>query len=120
MISLARENAVQAGRGERGVPARDDRRDPAAGLACRCGDLRVLRPGGRLGVTDVIAADGTTLEQRAAAGQRTGCTTGTVTAADYRQQLRHAGFTQIVITPVNDAADTLYPAIVQAVKPAVS
>ena len=65
--------------------------------------FRVLRPGGRLGVSDVIAGDGISPGQRAEAEQRAGCTTGTVTAAGYRRQLLAAGFTQITITQVSDA-----------------
>ncbi len=61
--------------------------------------FRVLRPGGRLGVSDVIAGDGTDPGQRAAAEQRAGCTTGTVTAQQYRDQLLAAGFTRVSITP---------------------
>jgi L-amino acid N-acyltransferase YncA/2-polyprenyl-3-methyl-5-hydroxy-6-metoxy-1,4-benzoquinol methylase len=80
--------------------------------------FRVLRPGGRLGVSDVIADDDTDPSQRVAAEQRTGCTTGTVTAGQYRQQLLAAGFTQITITPTTPAEDGLHSAIIQAVRPA--
>src|SRR6266702_2642402 len=80
--------------------------------------FRVLRPGGRLGVSDVIADGATSPEQRAAAEQRVGCTTGTVTAAEYRQQLLTAGFTQITITPAADAGGGLHSAIIQAARPA--
>jgi SAM-dependent methyltransferase len=80
--------------------------------------FRVLRPGGRLGVSDVIAADDVSREQRAEAEQRTDCAMGTVTAGEYRQQLLTAGFTQITITPLSDAAGPVCPAIVKAVKPA--
>jgi L-amino acid N-acyltransferase YncA/2-polyprenyl-3-methyl-5-hydroxy-6-metoxy-1,4-benzoquinol methylase len=80
--------------------------------------FRVLRPGGRLGVSDVLAADGASPGQRAAAEQRAGCTTGAVTAGQYRQQLLAAGFTQITITPVSDAGDGLHSAIIQAARPA--
>src|SRR6202044_2795349 len=55
--------------------------------------FRVLRPGGRLGVSDVIAGDDANPGERAMAEQRTGCTTGTVTAGQYRHQLLAAGFT---------------------------
>jgi SAM-dependent methyltransferase len=80
--------------------------------------FRVLRPGGRLGVSDVIAADDAAPDQRAAAEQRTGCTTGTVTAGDYRLQLLAAGFTRITMTPVSDAGGGLRSVIVQAARPA--
>jgi len=80
--------------------------------------FRVLRPGGRLGVSDVIADDDADPSQRAAAEQRTGCTTGTVTAGEYRQQLLAAGFIQIAITPAAGAGGGLHSAIIQAVRPA--
>jgi L-amino acid N-acyltransferase YncA/ubiquinone/menaquinone biosynthesis C-methylase UbiE len=80
--------------------------------------FRVLRPGGRLGDSDVIAADGTAPGERAAAEQATGCTTGTVTAGEYQDQLLAAGFTQITITPVSGTSGCLYSAIVHAVRPA--
>jgi L-amino acid N-acyltransferase YncA len=78
--------------------------------------FRVLRSGGRFGVSDVIAADDDAA-QRAAAERRTGCTTGTVTAVEYRRQLLAAGFTQISITPTAEIGGALRSAIVQAVRP---
>src|SRR5262245_20278585 len=80
--------------------------------------FRVLRPGGRLGVSDVIADDDADPARRAAAEQRTGCTTGTVTAGQYHQQLLAAGFTQIAVIPTADAGGGLHSAIIQAVRPA--
>ncbi|HEX6525631.1 MAG TPA: GNAT family N-acetyltransferase [Streptosporangiaceae bacterium] len=80
--------------------------------------FRVLRPGGRLGVSDVVADNGTSPRQRADAEQRTGCAAGTVTAAEYRQQLLAAGFTQVTITPTTDAGGGLHSAIIQAARPA--
>jgi L-amino acid N-acyltransferase YncA/DNA-binding transcriptional ArsR family regulator/precorrin-6B methylase 2 len=80
--------------------------------------FRVLRPGGRLGVSDIIADDDADPAQRAAAEQRTGCTTGTVTASQYRQHLVAAGFTQITITPTAATAGILRSANISAVRPA--
>ncbi len=80
--------------------------------------FRVLRPGGRLGVSDVIADDDADPSQRAAAEQRTGCGAGTVTAGEYRRQLLAAGFTQITITPTSDGGGGVHSAIIQAARPA--
>jgi L-amino acid N-acyltransferase YncA/2-polyprenyl-3-methyl-5-hydroxy-6-metoxy-1,4-benzoquinol methylase len=79
--------------------------------------FRVLRPGGRLGVSDVIAAEGTDPALHAEAERHTGCASGTVTAAQYRDQLLAAGFTRVSITPTADAGGGLGSAIVQAVRP---
>jgi SAM-dependent methyltransferase len=79
--------------------------------------FRVLRPGGRLGVSDVIAGEGTDPAQRTDAEQQVGCLNGTLTQAQYHDLLRAAGFTGITITPTYDAAPGLHAAIIQATKP---
>ena len=80
--------------------------------------FRVLRPGGRLGISDVIADDGLDPAQRAEAEQRTGCTTGTLTAGEYHSLLLASGFTSIRITATQDTEIGLCSAIIQATKPA--
>jgi L-amino acid N-acyltransferase YncA/2-polyprenyl-3-methyl-5-hydroxy-6-metoxy-1,4-benzoquinol methylase len=79
--------------------------------------FRVLRPGGRLGISDVIADDRLDPAQRAEAEQRTGCTTGTLTAAEYRTLLLVSGFTSIRVTATQDAEPSLRSAIIQATRP---
>jgi L-amino acid N-acyltransferase YncA/ubiquinone/menaquinone biosynthesis C-methylase UbiE len=79
---------------------------------------RVLRPGGRIGVSDIIASEGLDPAQRAEVERLTGCTTGTLTASEYRSLLLAAGFTHITITTAGEAATGLNSAIVQAVRPA--
>jgi ubiquinone/menaquinone biosynthesis C-methylase UbiE len=79
--------------------------------------FRVLRPGGRLGVSDVIAGEGLDPGQRAEAEQHVGCASGTLTRAEYRQLLTAAGFAGISVTETSDAGGGLHSAIVKAAKP---
>jgi arsenite methyltransferase len=69
--------------------------------------FRVLRPGGRLGISDVIADDGLDPRQRGQAEQRVGCTSGTLTPGEYHDLLIAAGFTGTSITATHDAGDGL-------------
>jgi arsenite methyltransferase len=72
---------------------------------------RVLRPGGRFGVSHLTRA------QRAERGEYVGCIAGALSFAEYRQGLATAGFTAIEITPTHQAADGMHSAIVRARKP---
>jgi L-amino acid N-acyltransferase YncA/2-polyprenyl-3-methyl-5-hydroxy-6-metoxy-1,4-benzoquinol methylase len=80
--------------------------------------FRVLRPGGRLGISDVIADDGLDPARRAEAEQQIGCTSGTLTAAEYVTLLLASGFTSIHITATQDTEPGLRSAIIQATRPA--
>ncbi|WP_113701962.1 methyltransferase domain-containing protein [Nonomuraea lactucae] len=79
--------------------------------------FRVLRQGGRLGISDVIADDETDPTARAAAERRVGCANGTLTTREYERLLQGVGFTGIRITPTSDAGGGLRSAIVQASRP---
>lgn len=79
--------------------------------------FRTLRPGGRFGVSDVIADDDLDPYQRMVAERQVGCTSGTLTATQYRQELLAAGFTTVTITPTHSAGPGLHSVIVQAGKP---
>ena len=78
---------------------------------------RVLVPGGRIGITDVVADDQLTPEQRAERGDYVGCIAGALTFAEYRAGLAAAGFTDIQLTPAHPVADGMHSAIIRATKP---
>jgi ubiquinone/menaquinone biosynthesis C-methylase UbiE len=82
--------------------------------------FRVLRPGGRIGVSDVVADDALAPEQRAERGHYVGCMAGALSFSEYRAGLETAGFTHVEITPTHPVADGMHSAIVRAVKPEAS
>jgi SAM-dependent methyltransferase len=79
--------------------------------------FRVLRPGGRIGVSDVVADDALTPRQRAQRGDYVGCVAGALSFAEYRAGLEAAGFTGIEITPTHPVADGMHSAVIRATKP---
>ncbi len=79
--------------------------------------FRVLRPGGRFGVSDILADDELTEAERLERGRPVGCLAGVLSFTGYRDGLAWAGFTAVTITPTHQVADGLHSAIVQAVKP---
>ncbi|GAA1800774.1 methyltransferase domain-containing protein [Luedemannella flava] len=80
---------------------------------------RVLKPGGRVGVADVVADNDLSPAQRAERGEWVGCIAGALSFAEYEQGLAAAGFVDIEITPTHEAADGMHSAIIRARKPAV-
>src|SRR6266851_1412724 len=80
--------------------------------------FRVLRSAGRLGISDVIADEGTDPARRARAEQQVGCLAGALTQPEYERLLIAAGFSDVTITSTDQAADGLHSAIIQATKPA--
>ncbi|MFE7766536.1 arsenite methyltransferase [Streptomyces sp. NPDC057438] len=78
---------------------------------------RVLRPGGRIGVSDVVADDSLTPAQRGERGDHVGCIAGALSFEEYRAGLEAAGFTDVEISPTHAVADGMHSAIVRASKP---
>jgi arsenite methyltransferase len=79
---------------------------------------RVLRPGGRVGVSDVVAADDLTPAERAERGSHVGCIAGALSFAEFHTGLEAAGFTDVEVEPTHEVADRMYGAVVRARKPA--
>jgi arsenite methyltransferase len=78
---------------------------------------RVLRPGGRIGITDVVADDHLSPADRSAIGGQTECIAGALSVGEYRDGLIAAGFTHIEITPSHQVRDGMQSAIIRATKP---
>jgi arsenite methyltransferase len=79
---------------------------------------RVLRPGGRIGITDIVAEDRLTPTERAERGSYAGCIAGALSISEFEAGLRDAGLTGVSITPSHAVADGMVSAIVKATKPA--
>ena len=136
MLELARRNATEAGidnvaflRGEiEQIPLPDASVDvivsncvinlstdkPAALTQAH----RVLVPGGRLGISDIIADDDLTPQQRAERGPWAGCIAGALTAGEYEQLLADAGFRDVSIVRTHEVMPGMSSAIIKAVRPA--
>jgi arsenite methyltransferase len=135
MLDLARANAEAAGAGNveflRGqieaIPLPDGSVDviisncvinlstDRAAVFAEC--FRVLRPGGRLGISDILAEDHLTPAQQTERGAQVGCIAGAPSFAEYRDGLARAGFTSITVTTTHQVADGVHSAIIRAARP---
>ena len=136
MLSLARKNAAEAGVENveflegyiEDVPLPDGGVDVVISNcvinlsedkpAVFAGIFRVLRGGGRLGVSDIVASDELTTEQRAERGSHVGCIAGALSESEYRDGLTAVGLTDVEVEFTHVVADGLHGAIVRAHKPA--
>ena len=77
---------------------------------------RVLKPGGRVGVSDIVAEDRLTPEDRAERGSYVGCIAGALSKSEYERGLDAAGFADVSVTFTHEVAEGMHSAIVKAVK----
>jgi arsenite methyltransferase len=78
---------------------------------------RVLRPGGRLAISDVVADPDMNEATRADMRQWTGCVAGALTRAEYEEKLRAAGFVGVEVQETHRVHEHACSAIVRAGKP---
>jgi arsenite methyltransferase len=79
---------------------------------------RVLKPGGRVGVSDVVAEDRLAPTERAERGSYVGCIAGALSKGEYEASLEAAGFEEVSVEFTHEVADGIHGAIVKARKPA--
>jgi SAM-dependent methyltransferase len=79
--------------------------------------FRVLSPGGRIGVSDVVAEDDLSPADRAERGTYVGCIAGALSRSEYLDGLTAAGFVDAEVQFTHEAAPGMHSAIVRAVKP---
>jgi SAM-dependent methyltransferase len=77
---------------------------------------RVLKPGGRLGISDVVAEDHLSPEERAERGSHVGCIAGALSKSEYVGGLEAAGFEDVSVEFTHEVADGMHGAIVKAVR----
>lgn len=81
---------------------------------------RVLRPGGRFAISDVIADDDMDEATRADMAQWTGCVAGALTRSEFERALAGAGLADVEIEETHRVHEHAAAAIVRARKPAPS
>ena len=77
---------------------------------------RVLKPGGRLGISDVVAEDHLSPESRAERGSYVGCIAGALSKSEYEEGLRASGFADVTVTFTHRVADGMHSALIKGVR----
>jgi SAM-dependent methyltransferase len=134
MLALARENQARAGvtnveflKGEiEAVPLPDASVDVVisncvVNLAADKPSVfreiaRVLRPGGRVGITDIVADDRLGPSERAERGSYVGCIAGALSISEFEAGLLEVGLRDVSVTPTHAVADGMHSAIIRATK----
>jgi len=131
MLALARDNAAAAGADNvtflagqiEAIPLPDDAVDvvvsncvinlstdkPAVFREL----ARVVRSGGRIAISDVVADDDLDVGERARRGSFVGCIAGALSFAEYRSHLTAAGFLDVEVEPTHEVIDGMHAAVVR-------
>ena len=135
MLALARANAAAAGASNveflkgtiEDVPLADETVDVVISncvinlstdkTAVLAEMFRVLTPGGRIGISDVVAEDHLSPADRAERGSYVGCIAGALSREEYLDGLATAGFIDPEVEFTHEAASGMHSAIIRATKP---
>ena len=135
MLDLARANAAKAGATNvefvkgtiEDVPLPDDAVDVVISNcvinlsvdkpAVLAEMFRVLTPGGRIGISDVVAEDHLTVEERAERGSYVGCIAGALSRREYLDGPGRGRVRGATVDFTHEAAPGMHGAIVRATKP---
>ena len=79
---------------------------------------RLLRPGGRIGISDVVTEDPLTDAERSERGSYVGCIAGAISISDYTAGLEAAGLREVSIQLTHSVGEGVHAAIIRAVKEA--
>jgi arsenite methyltransferase len=77
---------------------------------------RVLRPAGRIGISDVVADDRLSPAERSARGSFVGCIAGALSKGEHEAGLEAAGFRDVTVEFTHEVADGMHGAIVRGVR----
>ncbi|HEY4225640.1 MAG TPA: methyltransferase domain-containing protein [Pseudolysinimonas sp.] len=75
---------------------------------------RLVRSGGRVGISDVVAENHLTVAQREERGSALGCVAGALSVEEYERGLRDAGFTEVSVEFTHEVAEAMHGAIIRA------
>ena len=79
---------------------------------------RVVAPGGRVSISDIVAENELSPSERAERGSYCGCIAGALSKEEYEQLLRDAGFDEVSVELRRSVADGMHSADIRAIKPA--